>query len=83
MSSFECGFDPLLNSRVPFSLKFFLVSIIFLIFDVELVLLLPLGYIYTVYNRLVIRVIGVLIILVLIIGLVYEWGRGILNWEGS
>lgn len=41
-SSFECGFDPLKKARVVFSLRFFLVIILFLVFEIEVVLLIPL-----------------------------------------
>nr|AKS04365.1 NADH dehydrogenase subunit 3 [Parasagitta elegans] len=70
-SPFECGFDPSGVSRVPFCMKFFLISIIFLVFDVEVSLVFPM--IYSLYQVLS-------FLLVLLGGLVYEWSYGGLQW---
>lgn len=43
MTPFECGFSPIKKSRVPFSLRFFIITLIFLIFDIEVSLVLPIG----------------------------------------
>nr|YP_010576540.1 NADH dehydrogenase subunit 3 [Oulema tristis]UZN44094.1 NADH dehydrogenase subunit 3 [Oulema tristis] len=79
-SPFECGFDPKTTSRLPFSLHFFLIAIIFLIFDVEITLLLPLIMIVKFTNILNYSYITISFIIILLIGLFHEWNQGALNW---
>nr|YP_003434167.1 NADH dehydrogenase subunit 3 [Tricula hortensis]ABZ05809.1 NADH dehydrogenase subunit 3 [Tricula hortensis] len=79
-SPFECGFDPIKSARLPFSLRFFLLAIIFLIFDVEIVLLFPvLISMMSSFNLK--TLIGTFIFLIiLIMGLFHEWNEGSLDW---
>nr|AXS65156.1 NADH dehydrogenase subunit 3 [Coleoptera sp. 8 KM-2017] len=79
-SPFECGFDPKSSSRLPFSLHFFLIAIIFLIFDVEITLLLPMIITMKINNMISYSILMSSFILILIIGLIHEWKQGALNW---
>nr|YP_010158862.1 NADH dehydrogenase subunit 3 [Opatrum sabulosum]QRG31141.1 NADH dehydrogenase subunit 3 [Opatrum sabulosum] len=79
-SPFECGFDPKSSTRLPFSMHFFLIAIIFLIFDVEITLLFPL-IISLKHNSLMIYFIVLMSFLViLLVGLFHEWKQGALEW---
>nr|YP_009650358.1 NADH dehydrogenase subunit 3 [Bactrocera biguttula]QCF39416.1 NADH dehydrogenase subunit 3 [Bactrocera biguttula] len=80
-SPFECGFDPKSSSRLPFSLRFFLITIIFLIFDVEIALILPMVLIISTSNMMVWTTTSIVFIIILIIGLYHEWNQGMLNWS--
>nr|QQQ88782.1 NADH dehydrogenase subunit 3 [Hyalella kochi] len=80
VSPFECGFDPFKKSRIPFSLRFFLITIIFLVFDVEVVLLFPLGLLKITSDLVFVGLSGLILMLVLSLGLVHEWNQGGLNW---
>nr|QQQ88938.1 NADH dehydrogenase subunit 3 [Hyalella cajasi] len=80
VSPFECGFDPFKKSRVPFSLRFFLVTIIFLVFDVEIALLFPLGLMKMNSDLLFVGLSGLVLILILMLGLIHEWNQGALTW---
>nr|YP_010371614.1 NADH dehydrogenase subunit 3 [Sphegina sp.]UOW81242.1 NADH dehydrogenase subunit 3 [Sphegina sp.] len=80
-SPFECGFDPMSSSRLPFSLKFFLITIIFLIFDVEIALILPMILILNYSNLMVWTITSIIFILILLLGLYHEWNQGMLNWS--
>ena len=71
MSPFECGFNPVGSSRLPFCMKFFLIGILFLVFDVEVRLLLP-----VIYSS--VQVLSLVIILT--VGTIYEWRQGGLDW---
>nr|UEX92147.1 NADH dehydrogenase subunit 3 [Acidiella didymera] len=80
-SPFECGFDPKSSSRLPFSLRFFLIAIIFLIFDVEITLILPMIMVIKFSNILMWSITSIIFIIILIIGLYHEWNQGMLNWS--
>nr|AYQ19068.1 NADH dehydrogenase subunit 3 [Cleridae sp. 2 ACP-2013] len=79
-SPFECGFDPKSSARMPFSLHFFLIAMIFLIFDVEITLILPLIIITKMTNLSNLILVSTFIVLILILGLFHEWNQGALNW---
>nr|UQJ73635.1 NADH dehydrogenase subunit 3 [Pagastia sp. 2XL] len=80
-SPFECGFDPMNSSRLPFSIRFFLIAIIFLIFDVEIALILPMIMIIKFSNMIMWTATSLIFILILLIGLYHEWNQGALNWS--
>nr|WGO58009.1 NADH dehydrogenase subunit 3 [Rhabdoblatta densimaculata] len=79
-SPFECGFDPKSSARLPFSLRFFLIAVIFLIFDVEIALLLPMTIIMMSSNMMSWFIISTLFLIILLIGLYHEWNQGSLEW---
>jgi NADH-ubiquinone oxidoreductase chain 3 len=80
-SPFECGFDPNRRARIPFSLRFFLLAVIFIIFDIEIVLIMPLPIIHLLTNHPS-ALHGLLtFLLILLIGLLHEWHEGSLNWS--
>nr|WNV61900.1 NADH dehydrogenase subunit 3 [Urodexia penicillum] len=80
-SPFECGFDPKSYSRLPFSLRFFLIAIIFLIFDVEIALIFPIILIMKFSNLFMWMMTSIIFILILLLGLYHEWNQGMLNWS--
>lgn len=80
VSVYECGFDPFHSPGKPFSIRFFLIAILFLVFDLEISYLFPWSC-----NTSIISIKGQTIIFiflfVLTLGLVYEWLKGGLEWE--
>lgn len=81
-SPFECGFDPKNKARIPFSTRFFLLAVIFLVFDIEIVLLIPAPAALNnvVLSSLLIR--GFIFLIILLLGLLHEWNEGSLSWAG-
>nr|YP_271970.1 NADH dehydrogenase subunit 3 [Alectura lathami]AAR10284.1 NADH dehydrogenase subunit 3 [Alectura lathami]QNN84321.1 NADH dehydrogenase subunit 3 [Alectura lathami]QXU59859.1 NADH dehydrogenase subunit 3 [Aepypodius arfakianus]QXU59885.1 NADH dehydrogenase subunit 3 [Alectura lathami] len=80
LSPYECGFDPLGSARLPFSIRFFLVAILFLLFDLEIALLLPLPWAIQSQSPTTTLIWTITIILLLTLGLIYEWVQGGLEW---
>lgn len=80
LTPFECGFDPNKKARAPFSLRFFIVTILFLIFDVEIALLLPLGLLSAYSDPFIITLAASILTIVLVLGLIHEWNQGALAW---
>nr|WNH22356.1 NADH dehydrogenase subunit 3 [Heteropriacanthus cruentatus] len=80
LSPYECGFDPLGSARLPFSIRFFLVAILFLLFDLEIALLLPLPWGDQLSSPLLTFLWTTTVLGLLTLGLVYEWLQGGLEW---
>nr|YP_007317367.1 NADH dehydrogenase subunit 3 [Neopetrolisthes maculatus]AGA56144.1 NADH dehydrogenase subunit 3 [Neopetrolisthes maculatus] len=79
-SPYECGFDPKESARLPFSLRFFLIAVIFLIFDVEITLIFPTAFIIQISNIFSWLLTSLMFLLILLFGLYYEWKEGALEW---
>nr|ATU84871.1 NADH dehydrogenase subunit 3 [Pylodictis olivaris]ATU84884.1 NADH dehydrogenase subunit 3 [Pylodictis olivaris]ATU84897.1 NADH dehydrogenase subunit 3 [Pylodictis olivaris]UZC54393.1 NADH dehydrogenase subunit 3 [Pylodictis olivaris]UZC54404.1 NADH dehydrogenase subunit 3 [Pylodictis olivaris] len=80
LSPYECGFDPLGSARLPFSLRFFLIAILFLLFDLEIALLLPLPWGNQLPDPSHTLLWAATILILLTLGLIYEWMQGGLEW---
>ncbi len=80
LSPYECGFEAFEDSRMKFDVRFYLVAILFIIFDLEIAFLFPWA--------VVLREIGmfgfvamVIFLALLVVGFIYEWKKGALQWE--
>nr|YP_008578369.1 NADH dehydrogenase subunit 3 [Micronycteris megalotis]CCW28878.1 ND3 [Micronycteris megalotis] len=80
-SPYECGFDPMGSARLPFSMKFFLVAITFLLFDLEIALLLPLPWASQTNNLETMLLLSLALITLLAASLAYEWSQEGLEWS--
>ena len=80
LSAYECGFEPFEDSRMEFDVRFYLVAILFIIFDLEIAFLFP--WAITLGNIGLLGFSSMMIFLfILTIGFIYEWKKGALDWE--
>ncbi len=80
LSAYECGFEPFEDSRMEFDVRFYLVAILFIIFDLEIAFLFP--WAISLGNIGFIGFSSMMIFLfILTIGFIYEWKKGALDWE--
>nr|YP_009937457.1 NADH dehydrogenase subunit 3 [Pareas boulengeri]QNT27528.1 NADH dehydrogenase subunit 3 [Pareas boulengeri] len=80
LSPYECGFDPLGNARSPISIQFFLVAILFILFDLEIILLLPVPWSLNTNPPNTTTAMAMVLLITLTLGLIYEWLQGGLEW---
>ena len=80
LSAYECGFEPFQDSRMEFDVRFYLVAILFIIFDLEIAFLFPWAI-----SLGKIGILGftsmMIFLLILTVGFIYEWKKGALDWE--
>lgn len=79
-SSYECGFDPFNDAREPFDVKFYLVSILFIIFDLEILFLFPWVISY-IYLPSISYFFFCFFLFVVSFGFFFEWKKNALNWD--
>ena len=80
LSPYECGFDPFEDARIPFDVRYYLVAILFIIFDLEIAFLFPWAVSLNKIGIAGIIAMGIFL-LVLVIGFIYEWNKGALECD--
>jgi NADH-quinone oxidoreductase subunit A len=80
LSPYECGFEPFDDARTKFDIPFYLVALLFIIFDLEIAFLFP--WAISLRNIGLFGYISMMIFLIILtIGFIYEWKKGALEWE--
>jgi NADH-quinone oxidoreductase subunit A len=77
---YECGFEPFENARMKFDVRFYLIAILFIIFDLEMVFLFPWAVAFNKIGWSGFYAMGIFLAL-LMVGFIYEWKKGALQWE--
>jgi NADH-quinone oxidoreductase subunit A len=79
-SPYECGFEPFEDSRMKFDVRYYLVAILFIIFDLEIAFLFPWAVSLDSIGMFGLVAMAIFLI-VLVVGFVYEWKKGALEWD--
>ena len=80
LSTYECGFEPFEDARMQFDIRYYLVAILFILFDLEIAFLFPWAVAFKDLDFF--GLISMMIFLgILVVGFVYEWAKGALDWE--
>lgn len=80
LSPYECGFEPFEDSRMKFDVRYYLVAILFIIFDLEIAFLFPWAVSLDVVGGFGILAMGIFLA-ILVVGFIYEWKKGALEWD--
>jgi NADH-quinone oxidoreductase subunit A len=80
LSPYECGFEAFEDARIQFDVRYYLVAILFIIFDLEIAFLFPWAVVFQALGWPAIGAMGIFLVL-LTVGFVYEWKKGALEWE--
>jgi NADH-quinone oxidoreductase subunit A len=80
LSAYECGFDAFEDTRMRFDVRYYLVAILFIIFDLEIAFLFPWAVSLDAIGRFGLAAMGIFLT-VLVVGFVYEWRKGALEWD--
>lgn len=80
LSPYECGFEPFADARAQFDVRYYLVAILFIIFDLETAFIVPWTVVFRELGWFGLITMGIFLGL-LTIGFIYEWKKGALEWE--
>jgi NADH-quinone oxidoreductase subunit A len=80
LAPYECGFPPFENARIKFDVRYYLVAILFILFDLEIVFLFPWAVTLNKIGLAGLVAMGIFLGL-LVVGFIYEWKKGALEWE--